>query len=135
MLRDPQIAGDASHWSIFITPALWLNQNRHIPITPCKMTSRFPSMQANKEAYLSCHNYTLHFGVLREALLFFRSERELFASLDFFFFNSHSLGCSRHELNISICSKCVSQVYIAKHIKMNGLPLRDHCDFERGVGI
>lgn len=50
--------------------ALWLNQNRHIPITPCKMASRFPSMQANKEAYLSCHNYTLHFGVLREALLF-----------------------------------------------------------------
>lgn len=44
-------------------------------------------------------------------------------------------GCSRHQLNISIFSVCVSQVYTAQHIKMNGLPLRDHCDFKRSVGI
>lgn len=47
-----------------------LNVNSHIPITPCKMARRFSSVWANKEPYLSCHNCTLHFSVLCEALLF-----------------------------------------------------------------
>lgn len=110
---DPQIAGDESSWSIFITSALWSNQNRHIPITPCKMASRFSSMQANKEAYLSCHNYTLHFGVLREALLF--SGSFLHHLISFFFFLPLPRLQSSPAKYIHLLKVCESSVYSQAH--------------------
>lgn len=116
--QTPLIAGDDSYWSVFITSAFWLNQNRHIPITPCKTASRFPSTQANKEAYLSCHNYTLHFGMLREALLFSGVHGSYFASLDFLFFifllPLPRLQSSRAKY-IHLLKVCESSVYSQAH--------------------
>lgn len=126
----PADSRDESSWSIFITLVLCLNQNRHIPITPCKPARRFPECRPIRRHICSVTTTHRTTPCCTRPLLFSRVYDSFLHHL--IFFSSLSLRC---ELNISICSKCVCQVYIAKHIKMNGLPLRDHCDFECGVGI